>query len=129
MKILLLLILCTNSIDSICIAQGNNDHIINNFNTLEYYPDSTIKVAYNLKRGKIRGYCVEYDSSGIPEWIGKYRNGLKHGEWLGINGISWFYTRGEIDWAYLLSRQGSSSRGDGLELGDQFEKLYVRLTK
>ncbi|PHR27759.1 MAG: hypothetical protein COA38_12875 [Fluviicola sp.] len=126
-EISLILILCTYSVCS--IAQDNTDHVIAQFNTLEYYPDSTIKIAYNLKGNKIRGYSVEFNSTGRPIWIGKYRNGLKHGKWLQNDGGSRLYKRGEIDWGYSLGLESV-----GLEMGNmksikRFQKLYARLTK
>ena len=105
-------------------AQHSAHAITEHFNTIEWYPDSTIKAAYNLKRKKYRGYAIEFDALGNPEWIGKYKNGVKHGRWNKFDSSFRLYKRGE--WT-LAFRPGCGS--GRVKAKREFELLYAKLTE
>lgn len=103
-------------------AQANKKEIRQHFNFVEYYPDSTFKAVYHLKRNKFRGYSIEFDTLGEAIWIGKYRNGLKHGVWRKWESSHRFYRRGEWD---IQTRQGCGTQIN--KSMRKFQKLYLKL--
>ena len=62
-------------------AQVHKVNIISSFNKVDYYSDSTIKAAYKTKKGQYHDYAIEFDSTGNPTSIGKYKKGVKTGAW------------------------------------------------
>ena len=113
---------------SLCYSKGNAQQsiggIVQNFNTIEWYPDSTIKAAYNIKRKKYRGYAIEFDTLGKPEWIGKYKNGVKHGAWNQFNGSTRLYKRDQWD---IVFRPGCGS--GRIKAKQEFKMRYAKLTE
>ena len=67
-------------------AQENKENILRNFNYIEYYPDSTIRLAMNFEGFKPFGYCIEFDSLGNPISIGEYRSWKRIGIWWNSDG-------------------------------------------
>lgn len=77
-------------------GQENKELIIERFDVIEYYSDSTIKRVYSAKKGIYHGYSIEFDSTtGAPVRIGKYKKGKKHGIWYWGNGWNTTYKKGE----------------------------------
>ena len=62
-------------------AQADQEKIKASFDTIVYYPDSTIKGAYHLRKGLYNGYTIEYTESGRII-VGKYKKGKPNGVWL-----------------------------------------------
>ena len=76
-------------------AQQQKGLIQRNFDSLVFYPDSTIQYAYRLKRGKLHGFAVEYDSLGKTKYIGQYKRGKKYGRWEHYRGYYAYHDRRE----------------------------------
>lgn len=77
-------------------AQENKENILRNFNHIEYYPDSTIRLAMNYRDFEPFGYCIEFDEFGAPILIGEYSNWRKSGVWLKSDGTIVNYTAKEV---------------------------------
>ncbi len=77
---------------STSFGQHDKQKIIKTFDKVTYYPDSTIKCAYFIKRHKYDGYSIEFDSLGKPKAIGQYLKGKKHSYWINSNNLCDYYT-------------------------------------
>lgn len=103
-------------------AQAQKNAILANFDSIAYYPDSTIESAYKVRKGKAHGYAIEFDSLGRPVAIGKYVKGEKDGGWLLRNGWMDFYENGTYDGFAI------PGCGTGLRIAkEEFENLYRKL--
>ncbi len=103
-------------------AQAEKKAILANFDSIVYYPDSTIENAYTMRKGKAHGYAIEFDSLGLPVAIGKYVKGEKDGGWLLRNGWMDFYENGNYD-GFAIPGCGTGLR----RAKEEFEDLYRRL--
>ena len=102
---------------SIQFGQADKKLLLTTFDKFEYYPDSTIKCVYKIKRKKFHGYSIEFDEKGQPNYIGRYDRGEK---W-------WYWFRPDNSWDYY--RDGFSDPellpGCGLGQSQDFKKLYA----
>lgn len=98
-------------------GQVDKKLLLRTFDKFEYYPDSTIKCAYKIKRKKFQGYSIEFDEKGQPNYIGRYDKGDK---W-------WYWFRPDNSWDYY--RAGTSDPellpGCGLGQSQDFKRLYT----
>lgn len=95
MKIAIIVVILILNLSS-TFAQDNKAGILRNFNYIEYYPDSTIRLAMNYKDFEPNGYCIEFDRSGNPTSIGKYAKWRKTGVWIKNDGTYVNYLENSI---------------------------------
>jgi hypothetical protein len=76
------------------LAQTSLEKMKSSFDTIVYYPDSTMKGAYHLKKGLYNGYAIEYEPKGEIV-VGKYKKGKKNGVWVYNNLNFTTYKNGE----------------------------------
>ena len=92
------------------------------FNKVDYYKDSTIRAAYNLKNNILYGYAIEFDTKGNPTSIGKYKKGNKNGKWYLNNGGFTTFKNGK-EGLTALHTCGTGKHESEIF----FRKLYVEL--
>jgi hypothetical protein len=103
-------------------AQENKENILQNFNYIEYYKDSTIRLAMNYEGFHPIGYCIEFDILCMPLTIGEYRSGVRYGEWLNSDGS---YTSYLVNFDIVSGFPGC---GTGMSKNVQrFNELYQEL--
>jgi hypothetical protein len=103
-------------------GQVDRDKIISSFDLFDYYPDSTIKCAYKIKKGIKSGYAIEFDQAGQPVSIGKYKGGNKDGNWRNSNGLTDCFKGGQDNDGFM------PGCGTGVQKAkDDFQKLYIQL--
>ncbi len=104
------------------MGQADKLLIINSFDSITYYSDSTINCAYSLTNGVLMGFAIEFDSLGQPKKIGKYKNGIKHGKWFWVNGNTENFKKGKSN---SILEPSCSTRRKQSQL--YFRNLYENL--
>ena len=72
--------------------------LANRYDSVAFYPDSTIKGLYHLRKGQPNGGAIEFSETGTPTDIGEFKRGQRHGVWISSDGQSTKYKRGERQW-------------------------------
>ena len=79
--ILFIYSLCSISL----FGQSDSLLILNTFDSVNYSPNGKTS-AYQIKEELLHGSYLEFDSTGAPILIGKYKKGLKVDTWLCSDG-------------------------------------------
>ena len=108
------------SLSFIGSGQTSREKIIASFDTVIYYPDSTIKSAIHLKKGYYSGYTIEYGQTG-KILVGKYKKGKPDGLWL-YNDLSFLlYKKGKQKGEFVPNYD---FEGDRKRAQENFWNLY-----
>lgn len=76
-------------------AQIHRERIITAFDRITYFPDSSIHMAFTIKKGVPNGYAVEFNRRHSQVRIGKYKKGNKYGIWKYSDGGDVTYSKGD----------------------------------
>ena len=68
------------------------------YDSVAFYPESSIKGLYNLRRGLLNGEAIEFNEAGVPTDIGVFKRGKRHRIWISSDGHTVKYKRGERQW-------------------------------
>lgn len=68
------------------------------YDSVTYYPDSTVKSLYHLRKGLLNGQAIEFSEAGMPTDIGEWKRGKRHGIWISNDGQTVKYKRGNRLW-------------------------------
>lgn len=72
--------------------------LVSQYDSVAFYPDSTIKGLYHLRKGLLNGVAIEFSEKGTPTDIGDFKRGQRHGVWISSDGQSVKYKKGERQW-------------------------------
>ncbi len=104
-------------------GQADKAKILSAFQQFDYYPDSTIKCAYKIKKERKHGYAIEFDSTGAPDFIGEYKRGKRKGSWMYADARFKSYKK---KYRNILSFYPGC--GTGVQLAkSRFKKMYRQL--
>lgn len=73
-------------------------NLASHFDSVAYYPDSTVKGLYHLRKERLDGQAVEFNESGEPTDIGEFKRGERKGTWISSNGHWVKYRHGKREW-------------------------------
>lgn len=104
---------------STLFGQQDKQKIVKTFDKITFYPDSTIKCAYFIKRHKYEGYSIEFNEQGQPTAIGKYWKGKKHSYWIHPNNLCDYYING------IMNPEIAPTCSTGQP--NDFNKLYLNI--
>jgi hypothetical protein len=114
------LFICFSLLLNSSFSQKDKEKILANFDYVDYYPDSTIRSAHKFTGVSLERFTVEFDKTGKPVSMGKYKKGAKIGSWTYSNGsfdiyddkFSTFYTPFKPD-DYPIKSSGTFYPGCG----------------
>ena len=83
---------------SIAASAQDLTALVSRYDSVAFYPDSTIKGLYHLRKGLPNGVAIEFSEKGTPTDIGEFKRGQRHGVWISSDGHSVKYKKGERLW-------------------------------
>ena len=97
--------------------------LINKYDCVVYYPDSTVKSLYHVRKGMLHGEAIEFNESGKPTELGGFKRGHRSGVWISSEGHSAKYVRGKREWG-TYPGCGTGKR----KAHDHFQQRYWKLS-